>query len=108
MSYDIDIGDREFNYTFNMSKLFYDHIPNEGKGGGIRELADITGAVGVTVIAAALSRLADTVISMGETPMRAKYDAENKWGSTLGAVIWLGGILSACVDNPNEIIKVSM
>ena len=114
MSYDIDIADRSFNYTFNVSKVFYDHIPDTGKGGGFRELVGLNGSQAVPILSAAFTALNATRHSLwkdgqvGEPEMSERYDAKNGWGSLIGAIILLGEILGASAMNPYADIQVSM
>jgi hypothetical protein len=107
MSYDVYIGDRSFNYTSNVSKLFYDHIPD-----GIHALHGLTGKQAVEVLDGAFNRLNRTRIDLwrehdvGEPRFCAKYDAPNGWGSALGAIVFLAEILAACAQNPRKKVRV--
>lgn len=106
MSYDVSIGDEWFNYTSNVAKLFYDHIPaqEEGCRGGLHALHGKTGKQAAAILRdgyAAISR------SYGSNPhFGSKYDAPNGWGSTLGALIFLGQILAACAAHPRKKVEV--
>lgn len=128
MSYDISIGDHSFNYTWNMAPLFRDHIEDSGAGGGIKELDGKTGAEAAPVLGKAFRALERTIRRLhddetkptwkdekgqrkaarsGDKAMRAKYDAENGWGTTLSAVIFLGELMAACVECPDDVVSVS-
>lgn len=107
MSYDVTIGDRDFNYTYNVSRLFYDHIEDTGKGGGLRELNGLTGRQASVVLGAAFERITQTYRKLCEPRFCALYDSPNGWGSTVGALLFLANILSACADNPRFRVRVS-
>lgn len=108
MSYDVSIGDEWFNYTWNVSQLFYDHIPADRDRGGLSELDGLTGRQAIAVITPAFTRLNDTYCrANGAAGFRRKYDAENGWGSTDGAVIFLARIMAACVANPRRKVSVT-
>mgnify|MGYP003504240381 FL=1 len=106
MSYDVGIGSVSHNYTSNVSRLFYDHIPDFGKGGGLHELNGLTGKQAADIIADAFDRIDGTRSkfwsegSVGEVEFSAKYDAPNGWGSAIGALVFLAKIQGACIKNP--------
>ena len=62
MSYDVSIGDAWFNYTSNVSGLFYDHIPpcEEGCRGGLHALNGLTGYQAIPVLQGAFARISDS------------------------------------------------
>jgi len=109
MSYDLWIADKSFNYTSNVSRLFYDHIPAERtERGGLWELIGLTGKQAIPVLSDAFDRISETVLScwkddsVGEPVFCARYDASNGWGSTVGALIFLSQILAACALHPRH------
>ncbi|MDI6838953.1 MAG: hypothetical protein QMD99_25000 [Rhizobiaceae bacterium] len=107
MSYDVYISDESFNYTYNMSKLFYDHID-----GGINALDGRSGKEAAMIIGEAFDRLSSTIHlkwdnDCGIHNFRAHYDSPNKWGSTDGAMVFLGRIMSACMMHPRCKVRVS-
>ncbi len=108
MSYDVSIGSFDGNYTWNVSALFYDHIPD-----GLNALDGLTGKQAVELLTVAFSRIHATKMAMwktqsvGEPEFCAKYDAPNGWGSTVGALIFLAQILSACAANPRKKVRVT-
>lgn len=112
MSYDISIGSFDANYTFNVAALFYDHIPAERSRGGLHELDGLTGRQAVDVLQAAFERVNRTYLSdwssgeVGAATFRARYDAANGWGSTVGGLIFLSRILAACAANPRKRVRV--
>ena len=108
MSYDVSIGDDWFNYTYNVSKLFYDHMD-----GGLKSLDGMTGKEAAIAIDNAFSGIADTKNKLwvreivGEPKFCAQYDSPNGWGSTVGALIFLANIMGACARNPRKKVRVS-
>ena len=112
MSYDVSIGRENYNYTYNVSKLFYDHILDVGAGGGINELDGKTGKQCVSILADSIRRMDDTRINLwqadevGEPHFCAKYDSPNGWGSALGGIVFLSRILSECALNPRAKVRV--
>lgn len=114
MSYDVYIADECFNYTFNVSKLFYDHIPDSGKGGGIREIEGLTGKQCAALLCDALGNIERTVSAnwsdrdVGEPKFCATYDSANGWGSAIGGIMFLSRILSACVKNPRAKVRACL
>lgn len=100
MSYDVYIGGECFNYTWNLSKFFRDHMPE-----GISGLDGLTGREASTFIGdglAAIDRSYCRCVDLAKT-----YDAPNGWGSVIGALIFLGRIQSACAANPRKKVRVS-
>lgn len=117
MSYDVSIGDKSFNYTSNVAALFYDHIPAETSRGGLHELHGKTGKQAVEILGQAWDRIHSTKLDLwrdnlkgvavvGEPEFCAKYDAPNGWGSTVGAMIFLGQVMAACARNPRKKVSV--
>lgn len=110
MSYDVDIGGQSFNYTYNLSRLFLDHVGG-GDARGLWALSGRTGAEAVPILADAFDRLEVTRRrnwreAVGEPGMCELYDPPNGWGSTLGAVVFLGQLLAACAQNPDDVVEV--
>lgn len=110
MSYDVSIGDEDFNVTYNISKLFYDHIPG---GEGLRSLDGKTGRQAVDVLTSTFEALERTrhrywkLDAIGEPAFCRAYDAPNGWGSTVGGIVFLGQLLAACANNPRKKVRVS-
>jgi hypothetical protein len=108
MSYDLYIGDESYNYTSNLAPLFYQHMPAERGQGGLHELHGLTGKQAAEVLGSAFSRIHSTYIACGSAKVfRAKYDAENGWGSTDGALLFLGRFMAACHANPRKKVGLS-
>ena len=113
MSFDVSVGINKFNYTSNLSKLFYDHIQEtEESRGGLYRLEGLKGCEAVPVLANALYEIDKTRTKLwkdgakGEPDFCNKYDAENGWGSTVGAILFLSLIMGECAMNPDEVITV--
>lgn len=113
MSYDVWIGKESFNYTSNCPALWYDHISDTGKGGGLREIEGLTGAQAAIVLADAFARMNDTrqklwaADTVGEPAMSKRYDSANGWGSMVGAILFMGQIIAACLRNPRKRLGLS-
>lgn len=116
MSYDIYIGGGEsFNYTSNLGKLFYDHMPADESSdrGGLHTLHGCTGKQAGDKIAAAFKRIDETRRGcwggdvMGDPEFCAKYDAPNGWGSTVGAILFLSEVMAACYQSPRKRVRLS-
>lgn len=108
MSYDVSIGSDSFNYTYNVSSLFCDHME-----GGLRSLNGLTGRQACEVIAGAFDALHDKKMRLwrhddvGEPRFCAEYDSKNGWGSAVGGILFLAQIFAACHRNPRKIVRVS-
>ena len=115
MSYDISVGGEDFNYTYNVFALFYDHFPrvDEIKRGGLNMLHGMTGKRAAEAISDAFNAINRTRHllwesgAIGEPYFCAKYDAKNSWGSAVGALIFLAMIMAACHRHPRAIVRVS-
>jgi hypothetical protein len=47
------------------------------------------------------------VYHLGGKNFREKYDAPNGWGSTEGAILFLGLLMAACASSPKKRLAVS-
>lgn len=98
MSYDIDIADEDFNYTWNMSRFFSRfgvHPYNDMRGRYTEMVADK-----IDFALEAVSKFDDGVLS-------ERYDPDNKWGNVPGAVDWLTRIREACLRHPGVIVEAT-
>lgn len=100
MSYDVSIGDQWFNYTWNLSRFFRDHMPE-----GINGLDGLTGRQASDFIGSGLNAINRSYCR--NTSLAAEYDDPNGWGSVIGALIFLGRIQAACASNPRKKVRVS-
>lgn len=88
MSYDIDVGTQDFNYTSNMHKFFKDF--------GVHPLDDLHGKTPQEAafwIAAALLRMSH----WDYTELCEQYDSQNGWGSVDTAMKFLFDVYVACL-----------
>jgi hypothetical protein len=118
MSFDIYIGEHSFNQTFNLAKLFFDHLPHveeragEEVGRGLRQLHGKTGAEALPIIQHFFEKVYDRMYDghkEGERGVPAftnKYDAMNGWGCTLGGIVFMGRLMAACVENMDATIEI--
>lgn len=91
MSYDIDVGTQEFNYTYNMGKFFKDFgvHPRDMHGEPPYEVA--------FRISLALTKIP----LYGLEDLKSEYDAPNGWGTVEGATRFLMDIYMACITEPD-------
>lgn len=108
MSYDVDIGDFEANYTSNGNDIYYNNLD-----GGLPALDGLTGKQAASKIETWIYNFDREVLdnwesaAIGEPKITEKYDSSNGWGSTIGAIIFLMKILSACNKYPKHKLKIS-
>lgn len=118
MSYDIQLGELDINYTSNVSAVFHDHIMRARKGTlgiitGLQALHDLTGKEAAPYLLNAWEALNQTRHrlykdgAVGEPVMSAQYDSKNGWGSLIGALIVLGQLTAACALYPKDKIHIS-
>lgn len=114
MSYDLYIGAQNFNATWNIGKLFYDHMPPDETSdrGGLHTLHGLTGKQAGDKVAAAMERIERTrcdlwrTSAVGEPEFCARYDAPNGWGSAVGALTFLSLFMAACYQNPRKKVRL--
>lgn len=97
MSYDIDIGPRDFNYTYNLAKFFTRYSVNP-----YSDLEGLTGSQSASRISAALESIVQE-----STEVLNQYDPPNGWGSWPSALKFLMEVRDACIENPEEIVRTS-
>lgn len=108
MSYDVVIGGEWFNYTYNVGRLFGDHIE-----GGLQALDGLTGKQAVRVLSDAFDAIDLSVLShwshgdVGEPKFCKIYDAPNGWGSAVGGLVFLSRIMAACAKHPRHKVRVA-
>jgi hypothetical protein len=108
MSYDIYIGDAELNYTYNLSRFFHDHIVTDA-GTGLQAIGGLNGREAALVLSAAFERAQKTYLRGCEPfdkNMSIKYDPPTQWGSTMGALLFMGRVIAACLRNPRACVRV--
>lgn len=95
MSYDMSIGDEDFNYTWNVSKMWYAAKPEEG----IRSHYGMTGKEAVKPLMEILNYMVDNKEEL------MQYEPANGWGSYEGALKFVMSLVIASLNNPDEIWK---
>ena len=93
MSYDMSIGIEDFNYTYNVSKMWYDCYKKKG----IRKHYGLTGKQAMPV----LKKLHWHMIKHNEK--LREYNPPNGWGDFDGALKFVSDLIIASVNNPDEI-----
>ena len=109
MSYDIYIGGSDLNYTYGLSRFFHDHIAGPDASTGLQAIDGLTGREAALVLSAAFERVQTTYLRGCEPydkNMSIKYDPPTQWGSTMGALIFMGRVISACLNNPRSRVRV--
>lgn len=109
MSYDIDIGDREFNYTYNLSKFFHEFIRDELGVTGLQALHGKKGKEAAVLLGKAFEEISQKLYAEKKNygMFAAEYDPDNGWGNTYGATLLLGDLLAACAANRKATVIVS-
>ena len=92
MSYGMYIGDDEFNYTYNVSGMWYAAIPETG----IRSHYGMTGKEAITPL---LKIYGYMVLHRDEL---LEFEPDNKWGDFDGAMGFVHNLIRASLRNPEE------
>ena len=93
MSYDFGIGKEHFNYTDNVSGMWYASEPEKG----IRVIYGMTGTEAVPVLQNMRNHMEshwDEMIAMNPS---------NGWGSAEGALLFLNNLIAASLTNPDAV-----
>jgi len=93
MSYDIDIGEESFNYTYNVSDMWYDCYPEKG----IREHYGLSGKDSLPVLRHLREHMENNADKL------RLMNPENGWGDFEGALHFVSRLILAAIDNPDEI-----
>ena len=93
MSYDMSIGEEDFNYTYNVSKMWYAAIPDKG----ISAFYGMTGKEAVKVQQHIFNYMVDNKEEL------MQYEPTNGWGSYDGALKFVAKLIVASLNNPDEI-----
>jgi hypothetical protein len=92
MSYDMGIGPLDFNYTYNVAKMWYASEPEKG----IRAIYGLTGEQALPVLRNMRAYMEDHWAEM------LSYEPSNGWGSAKGAHEFLSDLIRASIDWPND------
>jgi hypothetical protein len=108
MSYDVLVGDKSYNYTYNLGNLFAEFLlPDATPKPGIYALDGMSGKEAAGFINEALEAIAYATRKAGGVgAMGSRYNAKNGWGDFHGAVMFLALIGSACAAKPKKKIRV--
>jgi hypothetical protein len=117
MSYDLDIANETFNYTFNLSGFFHTYLINDDGVTGLIGLSGLSGHQAGIVLSEAFGRIdrermdvfvqaRDLTCHDVDAILYDKYKAENGWGSYNGALIFLAKLMAACFRNPGDVVDV--
>ena len=93
MSYDMGIGEESFNYTYNVSKMWYGCYPEKG----IREHYGLSGEEAIPV----LRRLREDMEDHSE--QNIELEPANGWGSYEGALNFVSSLIGASIRNKDEV-----
>lgn len=106
MSYDVDVGEADFNYTYNLSRFFHAHI-RVGEETGLRSLDGMTGAQAVKALDEAFDSARDELREVGDAELRRRYEPSNGRGSLYGATLFLAELQAACAANRRKRVRVT-
>lgn len=93
MSYDMHINDEEFNYTYNVSGMWYAANPEKG----IRTIYGMTGMEAAKVINEMMKYMIDN------WPEMVAKNPNNGWGSADGAYDFLARLSAASMRNTDAV-----
>lgn len=107
MSYDVLVGDKSYNYNYNLGKLFAKLLlPNATPKPGIYALDGMPGRDAAFFINEALEEITSEIRRFGLVTMRVRYNAPNGWGDFDGAVMFLPLIGTAAAAKPKKKVRV--
>ena len=93
MSYDMAIADEDFNYTYNVSPMWYAAYPDEG----IRTHYGLTGAEAIPVLRKLRDYMEDNRTDL------ILMNPANGWGDYDGALRFVNDLISASIRNPDDV-----
>lgn len=96
MSLDLEIGEESeyYNYTYNVSDMWYKIYP-EDKG-----MVQIEGMTGIKASCKIIHAIE---ILRNNSPLFRKMEPKNKWGSYEGFLAFLKEVFDACMRHPYAI-----
>jgi len=98
MSYDIDIGDEHFNYTYNCEPMFAFAF---GCAEGINRINELTGKTAAVWLDKAID-----YFHLNRYKLE-KFNPSNSWGSYNGALAFLVSVRGACLRNIRKRVHIS-
>ena len=93
MSYSMELGDKHFNYTYNVGHMFYRVYPKNG----IRTHYGMSGKASQGILRYLLTEMLEHSESMIAT------NPENGWGDYWGAIDFVLALYRAAIEFPDEI-----
>lgn len=93
MSYDMQIGDEDFNYTYNVSNMWYAALPEKG----------ICTHYGMTGAQAEVPLLLIYNYMVMHRKELEKFNPSNGWGDYYGALKFVHNLIAASLRNQNEV-----
>ena len=93
MGYAMSLGQDDFNYTYNVSKMWYSCYPDKG----IREIYGKTGRDAAPILFKLAEYMQDNKDKLLE------FEPENGWGSFDGAYEFVLKLLDSSLRQPDEI-----
>lgn len=94
MSYDMEIGNEDFNLTYNVSPMLYKHNKE-----GIRFIYGKTGLEASVLLLDMYHYFLNNMVEL------EKLNPENGWGSWSNTVDLLNKMIKASINNKDEIWK---
>jgi len=103
MSYDVEIGDWQGNYTYNLGAFFrwaFEPIVDDG----LNSLHELSAFLAKPLIEDALKR----IFGSNREELRSRFTPSNYWGSVEGAIRFLEETLAACESaRPTDRVRIS-
>lgn len=93
MSYDMSIGDEDFNYTYNVAPMWYASEPELG----IRAIYGSTGREAIPILHGMRDYMEKHWVDM------LAMEPDNGWGSALGAHTFLNQLILASLNNNDAV-----
>lgn len=93
MSYDMGIGEESFNYTYNVSQMWYAAIPEYG----IRRFYGMSGKEAVKVQQHIFNYMVDNKEDL------MQYQPSNGWGSYDSALMFIAKLIVASLNNSDDV-----
>ncbi len=93
MSYSMSIGQEEYNYTYNVSAMWYDCYEDKG----IRKHYGLTGEQAIPVL-----RKLHTHMMYNNKKLK-KFNPSNGWGDFDGALKFVSDLIIASINNSSEV-----